>query len=71
MGEAEEGLRTQLEETRTQNECLLREVSELMLQLNRANARVSELWSQQCNSQPRWRLRLSTSGLVVLIGLIE
>ena len=46
--EAEEGLRTQLEETRTQNERLLREVSELKLQLDRANARVSELWSQQC-----------------------
>ena len=49
-GETEEGeaLRTQLEEAYAQYEDLERQVRQLRTQLDRAQARVSELWSQQC-----------------------
>lgn len=38
----------QLTEAEARNEALTREVSELTIQLNRANLRVKELWGQQC-----------------------
>jgi len=48
--ETEEGeaLWTQLEEAHAQNEDLERQVRQLRTQLDRAQARISELWGQQC-----------------------
>ena len=49
-GEPRDGgdLRTELDEAHSLNEHLRREVSELKIQLNKANTRIKELWGQQC-----------------------